>query len=43
MADRTTDPAREAAKLLARQGKHVHLVSEGQAECISHSCPLQTV
>lgn len=32
--------AAEAAHLLARQGKHVHIVSEGQASCLKGACDL---
>jgi hypothetical protein len=30
--------ATEAAQLLAREGKHVHLVSEGEPTCLKGSC-----
>lgn len=30
--------AAEAAHLLAREGRHVHLVSEGESHCLRHSC-----
>lgn len=36
--DNAPRTAREAAHQLARQGKHVHLVSEGQALCIRGGC-----
>lgn len=41
----TTAPATaaEAAQLLAAEGKHVHLVSEGGAVCISDHCPRRIV
>lgn len=35
--------AAEAAQLLAAEGKHVHLVSEGGAVCISDHCPRRIV
>lgn len=30
--------AAEAAHLLARDGKHVHLFSEGESHCLKHAC-----
>lgn len=30
--------AAEAAHLLAKQGKHVHLISEGHSSCIAATC-----
>jgi hypothetical protein len=40
MPDITTAPrsAAEAAHLLARQGKHVHVVSEGHSTCLKGCC-----
>lgn len=35
--------ASEAAHLLARQGEHVHIVSEGQGICLKHTCHLLPV
>ncbi|MEV6124859.1 hypothetical protein AB0M23_30865 [Streptomyces sp. NPDC052077] len=35
--------AAEAAHLLAAQGKHVHIVSEGQATCLKGTCHLHPV
>lgn len=35
--------AAEAAHLLARQGKHVHIVSEGQGICLKQVCDLLPV
>lgn len=32
--------AAEAAHLLARKGKHVHIVSEGQGSCLKGACNL---
>jgi hypothetical protein len=45
MADRTEAPrnAAEAAHLLAMQGKHVHIVSEGQGVCLRDACDLLPV
>ncbi|MGW4300413.1 hypothetical protein ACWEHT_11610 [Streptomyces sp. NPDC004646] len=34
--------ALEAAQQLAVDGHHVHYVSEGQAVCISHACPIDS-
>lgn len=35
-----TDPAMDAARALADEGRHVHLVSEGTARCLAeHRCP----
>ena len=42
----TTDAPRsaaEAAHQLARQGKHVHIVSEGQGVCLKGTCDLLPV
>lgn len=34
------DPAMDAARELAEEGQHVHLVSEGTARCLAeHRCP----
>lgn len=40
MPDTTTAPrsATEAAHLLARDGHHVHIVSEGHSTCLAGSC-----
>lgn len=35
--------AAEAAHRLARQGQHVHVVSEGQAICLKATCDLLPV
>lgn len=45
MPDGTTAPrsAAEAAHQLARQGRHVHLVSEGQGVCLKGTCDLLPV
>ena len=32
------DRAAEAAHLLARDGRHVHLISEGQSTCLKGCC-----
>ncbi|MFF7290680.1 hypothetical protein [Streptomyces griseorubiginosus] len=32
--------AAEAAHLLARQGKHVHIVSQGHGSCLKGACNL---
>ncbi|MER6956024.1 hypothetical protein [Streptomyces sp. NPDC000618] len=34
----TPNPAAEAAHQLARDGKHVHLVSEGHSTCLKGCC-----
>lgn len=42
----TTEPPRtaaEAAHRLAQQGKHVHIVSEGQGICLKGTCDLLPV
>lgn len=31
--------ALDAARQLAAEGKHVHLVSEGESVCVSEHCP----
>lgn len=42
MTDRDTPPAprtaAEAARQLADEGKHVHLVSDGDTTCVSKDC-----
>ncbi|MFC8442679.1 hypothetical protein ACFUJT_31530 [Streptomyces griseoincarnatus] len=45
MPETTTAPrsAAEAAHLLAKQGKHVHIVSEGQGICLPGTCDLLPV
>jgi len=35
--------AAEAAHQLAKQGKHVHIVSEGQGVCLKGTCDLLPV
>lgn len=37
-ADTTPRSADDAAALLTAQGRHVHLVSEGEAHCPGHLC-----
>jgi hypothetical protein len=34
----TPNPAAEAAHQLARDGRHVHLVSEGHSTCLKGTC-----
>lgn len=45
MPDAPTAPrnATEAAHQLAAQGKHVHIVSEGQGTCLRGTCHLLPV
>jgi len=45
MPDAPTAPrsAAEAAHLLAKQGHHVHIVSEGQGVCLRQACDLLPV
>ncbi|MEV8552573.1 hypothetical protein AB0L04_22490 [Streptomyces glaucescens] len=45
MPDRTEAPrsAAEAAHLLAMQGQHVHIVSEGQGVCLKQACDMLPV
>ncbi|MFE4051226.1 hypothetical protein [Streptomyces sp. YIM B13518] len=45
MPDAPTAPrsAAEAAHQLAKQGRHVHLVSEGQGVCLKGTCDLLPV
>ncbi|MFB9464517.1 hypothetical protein [Streptomyces cinereospinus] len=45
MPDRTEAPrsATEAAHLLAKQGQHVHMVSDGQGACLKGTCNLLPV
>ncbi len=45
MPDAITAPrnAAEAAHLLARQGKHVHVVSESHGVCLKGTCDLLPV
>ncbi|NUP16616.1 MAG: hypothetical protein HOZ81_11005 [Streptomyces sp.] len=40
MPHTTTAPrsATEAAHLLAREGKHVHIVSDGHSSCLAGAC-----
>jgi len=39
----TPNHATEAAHQLAKQGKHVHIVSEGQGICLKGTCDLLPV
>jgi hypothetical protein len=34
----TPNPAADAAHQLAREGKHVHLISEGHSRCLKGCC-----